>query len=125
MADKPFYTRFPKGHPDGFCNGVRQAMAWRKLLHGKGSASRGLWHNIAAYLLSLGFTPEVSVDQCLFVHKERQIDFGLYVDDIEASFLKLEEGKQQKLNSTSGSDKKLVFLAHVAVQTRLTFWSMQ
>ena len=75
MADKPFYTRFPKGHPDGFCNGVRQAMAWRKLLHGKGSASRGLWHNIAAYLLSLGFTPEVSVDQCLFVHKERQIDF--------------------------------------------------
>ena len=28
---------------------------------------------------------EVAVDQCLFVHKERQIDFGLYVDDIEAS----------------------------------------
>ena len=84
MADKPFYTQFPKGHPDGFCNGVRQATAWRKLLHGKGSASSGLWHDIAAYLLSLGFTPEVSVGQCLFVHKERQIDFGLYVGDIEA-----------------------------------------
>jgi hypothetical protein len=25
------------------------------------------------------------VDQCLFVHKERQIDFGLYVGDIEPS----------------------------------------
>ena len=25
------------------------------------------------------------MDQCLFVHKERQIDFGLYVHDIEAS----------------------------------------
>jgi hypothetical protein len=33
----------------------------------------------------LGFTQELAVDQCLFVHKERQIDFGLYVDDIEAS----------------------------------------
>jgi hypothetical protein len=38
MADKPSYThtRFPKGHPDQdpdeFCNGVRQAMKWRKLL---------------------------------------------------------------------------------------------
>ena len=85
MADKPFYTRFPKGHPDEFCNGVRQAMKWRKLLYGKGNASRGLWHDIAAYLLCLGFTQEVAVDQCLFVHKERQIDFGLYVDDIEAS----------------------------------------
>ena len=85
MADKPFYTRFPKGHPDEFCSGVRQAMKWRKLLYGKGNASRGLWHDIAAYLLSLGFTQEVAVDQCLFVHKERQIDFGLYVDDIEAS----------------------------------------
>jgi hypothetical protein len=40
--DTPFYTRFPKGHPDEFCNGVRQAMKWRKLLYGKGNASRGL-----------------------------------------------------------------------------------
>ena len=40
---------------------------------------------MAAYLISLGFTQQLAVDQCLFVHKERQIDFGLYVDDIEAS----------------------------------------
>ena len=85
LADEPFYTRFPKGHPDEFLNGVRQAMKWRKLLYGKGNASRGLWHDMAAYLISLGFTQQLAVDQCLFVHKERQIDFGLYVDDIEAS----------------------------------------
>ena len=60
-------------------------MKWRKLLYGKGNASRGLWHDMAAYLISLGFTQQLAVDQCLFVHKERQIDFGLYVDDIEAS----------------------------------------
>jgi hypothetical protein len=60
-------------------------MKWRKLLYGKGNASRVLWHDTAAYLICLGFTQELSVDQCLFVHKERQIDFGLYVDDIEAS----------------------------------------
>ena len=85
LADEPFYTRYPKGHPDEFLNGVRQAMKWRKLLYGKGNASRGLWHDMAAYLISLGFTQQLAVDQCLFVHKERQIDFGLYVDDIEAS----------------------------------------
>ena len=85
LADEPFYTRYPAGHPDEFINGVRQAMKWRKLLYGKGNASRGLWHDMAAYLISLGFTQELAVDQCLFVHKERQIDFGLYVDDIEAS----------------------------------------
>jgi hypothetical protein len=28
---------------------------------------------------------ELAVDQCLFVHKERQLYFGLYVDDVEAS----------------------------------------
>jgi hypothetical protein len=62
-------------------------MKWRKLLYGKGNASRGLWHDIhgTAHLISLGFTQQLAVDQCLFVHKERQIDFGLYVDDIEAS----------------------------------------
>ena len=59
-------------------------MKWRKLLYGKGDASRGLWHDTAAYLVSLGFTQEVSVYHCLFVHKERQIDFGLYVGDTEA-----------------------------------------
>ena len=85
LADEPFYTRYPKGHPDEFLNGVRQAMKWRKLLYGKGNASRGLWHDMAAYLMSLGFTQQNGVDQCLFVHEQRQIDFGLYVDDIEAS----------------------------------------
>jgi hypothetical protein len=83
-ADEPFYTRFPKGHPDEFCNGVRQAMKRRKLLYGKGNASRGLWRDTAVHLVSFGFTQELAVDQCLFVHKERQLDFGLYVDDIEA-----------------------------------------
>ena len=58
LADKPFYTRYPPGHPDEFLNGVRQAMKWRKLLYGKGNASRGLWHDMAACLLSLGFTQE-------------------------------------------------------------------
>jgi len=38
---------------------------------------------LAAYLVNLGFTQQLAVDQCLFVHKERQIDFGLYVDDTE------------------------------------------
>jgi hypothetical protein len=54
------------------CDGVRQAIKWRKLLYGKVNAPRGLWHDIAAYLLSLGFTQEVSVDQCLFVHKDER-----------------------------------------------------
>ena len=40
---------------------------------------------MAAHLMSLGFAQELAVDQCFFVHKERQIDFGLFVDDIEAS----------------------------------------
>ena len=48
LADEPFYTRFPKEHPDGFCNVVRQAMKRRKLLYGKGNASRGLWHDGSA-----------------------------------------------------------------------------
>ena len=46
VADKPFYTRFPKGHPEEFIDGVRQAMKWKKLLYGKGTASRGLWHDL-------------------------------------------------------------------------------
>ena len=29
-------------------------MKWRKLLYGKGDASRGLWHDTAAYLVTLG-----------------------------------------------------------------------
>jgi hypothetical protein len=42
---------------------------------------------MAAYLISLGFIYARigSGPQCLFVHKERQIDFDLYVDDIEVS----------------------------------------
>jgi hypothetical protein len=44
-----------------------------------------MWHDMAAHLISLGFTQELAMDdQCLFVHKECQIDFGLYVDDIKA-----------------------------------------
>jgi hypothetical protein len=62
---------------------VRQAMKRRKLLYGKGDASRGLWRDTAVHLVSFGFTQELEVDQCLFVHKERQLDFGLYVDDID------------------------------------------
>ena len=85
IADKPFYTRFPKGHPEEFINGVRQAMKWKKLLYGKGTASRGLWHDFAATLIALGFKQHSGVDQCLFTHAERDIDVGLYVDDIEAS----------------------------------------
>ena len=86
LADKPFYTRFPKGHPEEFdVHGRRQAMRWRKLLYGKGNASRGLWHDMAAFLLSIGFVQQNDVDQCLFVHSERSIDLGLYVDDIEAA----------------------------------------
>jgi len=85
VADKPFYTRFPKGHPDEFKNGVRQAMKWTKLLYGKGTASRGLWHDFAATLMSLGFVQQREVDMCLFIHPTRDIDFGLYVDDLEAS----------------------------------------
>ena len=84
-ADKPFYTRFPKGHPEEFINGIRQAMKWKKLLYGKGTASRGLWHDFAATLIALGFKQHSAVDQCLFTHAERDIDVGLYVDDIEAS----------------------------------------
>jgi hypothetical protein len=85
VADKPFYTRFPKGHPEEFIDGVRQAMKWKKLLYGKGTASRGLWHDFAATLIALGFKQHSGVDQCLFTHAERDIDVGLYVDDIEAS----------------------------------------
>jgi hypothetical protein len=56
------------------------------LVRKKGNAPRGLWHDdMAAFLISLGVTQELAVGQCLFVHKECQIDFGLYVDDIEAS----------------------------------------
>ena len=39
----------------------------------------------AAALISLSFEQQVNVDQCLFVHKTRNIDFGLYVDDYEAA----------------------------------------
>jgi hypothetical protein len=84
-AEKPFFTRYPSGHPDEYKNGVRQAMKWYKLLYGKGNASRGLWHDFAATLISLGFEQQVNVDQCLFIHKTRNIDFGLYVDDCEAA----------------------------------------
>ena len=84
-AEKPFFTRYPNGHPDEYKNGVRQAMKWYKLLYGKGNASRGLWHDFAATLISLGFEQQVNVDQCLFIHKTRNIDFGLYVDDCEAA----------------------------------------
>jgi hypothetical protein len=42
-------------------------------------------YDFAATLISLGFEQQVNVDQCLFVHKTRDIDFGLYVGDCEAA----------------------------------------
>ena len=65
--------------------GLRQALLWGKLLYGKGTASRGLWHDFAATLSAVGFEQQSGVDQCLFVHRERGIDFGLYVGDCEMS----------------------------------------
>ena len=69
LADKPFYTRYPSGHTGEYKNGVRQAMKWHKLLYGKGNASRGLWHDFAATLISLGFEQQVNRSMCLFVTK--------------------------------------------------------
>ena len=86
FAKKKFSTRFPKGHPEEYdAEGLRQALLWGKLLYGKGTASRGLWHDSAATLIAVGFEQHSGVDQCLFVHRESGIDFGLYVGDCEMS----------------------------------------
>jgi len=54
---------------------VLRPSAYRQVLrefpHGKGNASRGLWHGAAAALISLGFEQQASADQCLFIHKTR------------------------------------------------------
>jgi len=59
---------------------VLRPSAYRQVLrefpHGKGNASRGLWHGAAAALISLGFEQQVNVDQCLFIHKTRDIDLA-------------------------------------------------
>ena len=82
LADEPFYTYFPAGHP-GSCGGT-MCMMWRKLVYGKGNAPRGLRQDIKTTLEALGFVEQPSdVDECLYVHAEREIDFGLYVDDVE------------------------------------------
>ena len=36
-------------------------------------------------LEALGFEEQTAADECLYVHPTREIDLGLYVDDIEAS----------------------------------------
>ena len=76
-----FYTYYPEGHPES--EGGTLCMAWTKLLYGKGNAPRGLRQDMKSTLLALGFEEQSATDQCHYVHKERDIDLGLYVDDLE------------------------------------------
>jgi hypothetical protein len=87
LADKPFDTRHPSGHPDEYKHGVHRAMKWYILVYGQGNASRGLWHDFVATLISLGFEQQVSFDHCLFVHKTRNIDFGCTSTIVEQQLL--------------------------------------
>jgi hypothetical protein len=57
-------------------------MQWHKLLYGKGTAPRGLRDDIRCALLALGFV-EAESDTCLYINKDRDIDIGVYVDDLE------------------------------------------
>lgn len=82
-SDEPFHTYYPKDHPDSL-NGT-MCMEWGKLLYGKGSAPRGLRVDIKTTLEAIGFVEEKGADVCLYTHPERDIDFGVYVDDTECS----------------------------------------
>jgi len=75
-----FHTYYPEGHPK---HNSGQCMAWKVLLYGKGAAPRGLRQDLHSTLLALGFEQQSDVDQCFYVHHERDIDFGMYVDDVE------------------------------------------
>jgi len=94
VADEPFCTYFPEGRPEatgevgtgpGQSPSGRYVMLWHKLVYGKGNAPRGLRQDMKATLEALGFVEQRQADECLYVHQERQIDLGLYVDDIEFS----------------------------------------
>lgn len=82
VESEPFWTYFPPGHPKAE---LGLLMEWRKLLYGKGAAPRGLRQDVKSTLLALGFEEQGSADECLYVHHQRDIDFGCYVDDVELS----------------------------------------
>ncbi len=85
-ADEPFATLYPEGHPDQFDdNGVEYGMLWGKLVYGKGNAPRGLREDAKLTLEAIGFVEQTAADSCLYVHEERGLDLGLYVDDVEIS----------------------------------------
>ena len=82
VAKEVFYTFYPPKHP---LAGTGKVMQWVKLLYGKGSAPRGLRQDVKSTLLALGFEEQTGVDECLYVHEQRGIDFGCFVDDVEAT----------------------------------------
>ena len=82
VHSEPFYTYFPPGHP---MEKSGMLMEWTKLLYGKGAAPRGLRQDLKSTLLALGFEEQGGADECLYVHEQRDIDFGCYVDDVEAA----------------------------------------
>jgi hypothetical protein len=82
-TDSPFCTHFPEGRAES--EGGKYVMLWKRLVYGKGNAPRGLRQDMKMTLEALGFEEQTAADECLYVHPTREIDLGLYVDDIEAS----------------------------------------
>ena len=82
-TDVPFCTYFPEGRPES--EDGKYVMLWKRLVYGKGNAPRGLRQDMKTTLEALGFVEQTAADECLYVHPEREIDLGLYVDDIEMS----------------------------------------
>ena len=78
------YIEFPKGFEDPNYPRHQYCLRILKALYGR-HASAMEWHNKACdEAKSIGFTPCES-DPCVFIHKERYIILGIYVDDFLVS----------------------------------------
>jgi len=74
------YIEFPRGFEDPNYPRHQYCLRILKALYGR-HASAMEWHNKACdEAKSIGFTPCES-DPCVFIHKERYIILGIYVDD--------------------------------------------
>jgi len=93
-STEPFHTDYPSGDPEA--EDGKYCMEWVKWLYGKAPASKALRDDARDMLLSLGFVEQENSDPCVYIHEERDLQFGLYVDD-------------QKIN---GPDDQLQWLAH-------------
>ena len=93
-STEPFYTDYPSDDPEA--EDGKYCMEWVKWLYGKAPASKALRDDARDMLLSLGFVEQENSDPCVYIHEERDLQFGLYVDD-------------QKIN---GPDDQLQWLAH-------------